>query len=40
MQYLNMLQYRKFSTAFILILLVVTVLDYASAWLRTRLGQK
>ncbi|OGK10696.1 MAG: phosphonate ABC transporter, permease protein PhnE [Candidatus Riflebacteria bacterium RBG_13_59_9] len=39
-QYLNMFQYRKFSTAFILILLVVTVLDYASAWLRTRLGQK
>jgi phosphonate transport system permease protein len=39
LQYLNLVQYRKVSTAFILILVVVTALDYASAWLRTRLGQ-
>jgi phosphonate transport system permease protein len=40
LQYLNLLQYSKVSTAFILILIVVTALDSASAWLRTRLGQK
>jgi len=40
LQYLSLLQYRKVSTAFILILIVVTALDSASAWLRTRLGQK
>ncbi len=40
LQYLNLLQYSKVSTAFILILIVVTALDSASAWLRTRLGQR
>ena len=40
LQYLRLLQYSKVSTAFILILIVVTALDSASAWLRTRLGQK
>lgn len=40
LQYLSLLQYSKVSTAFILILIVVTALDSASAWLRTRLGQK
>ena len=40
LQYLKLLRYQKFSTAFLIILVVVTVLDYASAWLRTRLGQK
>jgi phosphonate transport system permease protein len=40
LQYMNLLQYQKVATAFIIILVVVTALDYASAWLRTRLGQR
>jgi phosphonate transport system permease protein len=40
LQYMNLLQYSKVATAFIIILVVVTALDYASAWLRTRLGQR
>ncbi len=40
LQYMNLLQYSKVATAFILILIVVTALDYASAALRTRLGQR
>ncbi len=38
-QYMNLLQFDKMATGFIIILAVVTVLDYGSAWLRTRLGQ-
>jgi phosphonate transport system permease protein len=37
-QYIRMFQYSKASTAFLIILVAVTVLDYASAWLRERLG--
>lgn len=40
LQYMNLLQYEKVATAFIIILVVVTALDYASAWLRTRIGQR
>jgi phosphonate transport system permease protein len=40
LQYLKLYHYQKFGTAFLIILVVVTSLDYASAWLRTRLGQK
>ncbi len=38
-QYMNLLQFDKMATAFIIILLVVTALDYLSAYLRTKLGQ-
>jgi len=38
-QYMNLLQFDKMATAFIIILAVVTMLDYASAYLRTHLGQ-
>ena len=37
-QYIKMFQYRQASTAFLIILVAVTLLDYASSWLRQRLG--
>ncbi len=37
-QYIKMFQYRQASTAFLIILVAVTMLDYASSWLRQKLG--
>jgi phosphonate transport system permease protein len=37
-QYIKMFQYRQASTAFLIILVAVTLLDYASSWLRQKLG--
>jgi len=39
LQYMSLFQFGKLATAFLIILAVVTILDWASAWLRTRLGQ-
>lgn len=37
-QYIRMFKYSQASTCFLIILVAVTVLDYASAWFRERLG--
>jgi len=39
LQYMSLFQFGKLATAFLIILAAVTILDWASAWLRTRLGQ-
>lgn len=37
-QYISLFKYRQASTAFLIILLAVSVLDYASGWLRKKIG--
>ncbi len=37
-QYIRMFRYQQASTCFLIILVAVTLLDYASAWFRERLG--
>ncbi|MCC7476812.1 phosphonate ABC transporter, permease protein PhnE [bacterium] len=37
-QYISLFKYRQASTAFLIILIAVSVLDYASGWLRKKIG--
>jgi phosphonate transport system permease protein len=37
-QYIRLFQYAKASTAFLIILVAVTLLDWASSYLRERMG--